>query len=538
MSVQKLFIDGERLTGNAARDKNLSAVLAIYNTVKSSYGPHGLDKMLVSSIGDVAITNDGATILSGMDVKDSASRILIDLAVQQDREVGDGTTSVVLLAAALIENGIALIKDGVHPTIVVSGYKIAFKQATEFVKSTLEKKLKHLSHADLVKVCESTISSKVLRVSSKIFSKIMIDAIHTVKRTAADKTVSYAIEEINVLKKQGRSMDESVFVAGYALNCTPSSKLMPKRVAKARIACLDMDLQHHKMGLSVKISTEAPEDLEKIREQESAVAVNRVKKLVKAGANVVFTTLGISDLCSKVLIEANGMGVRRCRKEDLERIAAMTGTQVYSSFEEVDGSEFTPVLGSAELVALETFGEDQCTVIYHGKAAGSSVILRGPNEQVLDEMERSIHDGLCALKRTLESKTVVVGGGAFETALSVFTSSLALSFKTNEHIAIQKFGEALLRIPKMLLVNAALNANSLLAKLLSEHEKHHWNIGLDLDRGDIRDNLKEGIIEPLDTKLKALRAATEAAISILRIDEVIILADEVSETRGRPQGQG
>ncbi|KAI5189315.1 T-complex protein 1 subunit alpha [Nematocida sp. AWRm77] len=533
MSVQELFIDGERLTGDAAREKFLSSVLAIANTVKSSYGPHGLDKMLVSSIGDVAITNDGATILSGMDAKDSVSRILIDLAAQQDREVGDGTTSVVLLAAALVEHGIALIKSGVHPTIVVSGYKIAFKQSAGFVQSTLEKKLKNLAHGDLVKICESTISSKVLRVSTKIFSKIMIDAIQTVKRTGADKSVQYAIEEINVLKKQGKSMDESVFVAGYAINCLPSSKLIHRKIVRARLACLDMDLQSTKAGLSVKITTETPDTLERIREKETEQAVEKVRKLIKAGANVIMTTMGISDVCNKVLLEGNVMGIRRCKREDLERIAASTGTHVYSSFEEVDGTEFTPVLGVADSVSVETFGEDQCTVVSHGKGTGSSIILRGPNEQVLDEMERSVHDGLCALKRTLESRSVVVGGGAFETALSVFVSTLALSFRTNEQIAIQKFGEALLSIPKTLLVNAALNANDLLAQLLSEHEKQKWDTGLDLDKGTIRNNLKEGIIEPLDTKIKALRAATEAAISILRIDEVIVLAEEKKEGRGK-----
>ncbi|KAI5187597.1 T-complex protein 1 subunit alpha [Nematocida homosporus] len=531
MVVQELFVDGERLTGSAARDMNLAAVLAVASTVRSSYGPHGLDKMLVSKMGDLTITNDGATILASMSVSESAARILIDLAGQQDNEVGDGTTSVVLLAAALIERGLELVSTGVHPTVVASGYKTAFKQAAGFISSTLEKKLKSIGQTDLQKICESTMASKILKLSNRVFSKIMIEAIQTVKRVGADKKVEYAIDEINVLKKQGRSMDESVFVAGYVLNCVPSSRQMVRKVVRPKIVCLDMDLQQMKMGLSVSIATENPAELEQIREKEAHTSTEKVKRLVKAGANVILTTKGISAACTKVLLDAGALGVKRCLRSDLERIAAITGTQVYRSFDEVDGSEFIPILGTADSVSIVNFGEDECTVVNASRGTGSSIVLRGPNEQVLDEMERSVHDGLCALKRTLESKSVVVGGGAFEAALSVYLANLALSFRTNEQIAIQAFGEALLQIPRTLLVNAALDANELLAKLVAEHEKGHWETGLDLDKGEIRNNFKEGVIEPLDTKTKALRAATEAAISILRIDEVIVLADDTQPDR-------
>ncbi|KAI5161524.1 T-complex protein 1 subunit alpha [Nematocida ausubeli] len=526
MSVQELFVDGERLTGRSARSRNLSAVMNIANAVQSSYGPSGLDKMIVSKIGDVSITNDGATILSSLQSTDSAGRILIDLAVQQDIEVGDGTTSVVLLAAALIEYGMSLVEEGVHPTTVVSGYKTAFKHSLGFIRNTLEKKIKHVGHADLLKICESTISSKVIRCSSGLFSKLMVDAVQAVKKTELDKSISYPIEEINILKKQGRSMDESIFVSGYAINCVPSSNLMPTRVNKARIVCLDMDLQQMKMGLSVKIAANTPDDLEKIREKEITASHDKIRKLLKNGVNVIFTTKGISDGCTKLLIEAGALGIRRCKKEDLQRIAATTGTQVYASFEDVSGEEFVPTIGTADSVHIEVLGEERCTVISTSKGIGASIILRGANEQILDEMERSVHDGLCALKRTLESKSVVVGGGAFEAALGVYISNFGLSFGTNEQAAVQKFGEALLHIPKTLLVNAGLDTNAVFAQLLAEHDKCNWDMGLDLEKGTVVDNFKKGVIEPLDTKLKALRAATEAAISILRIDEVIVLGEE------------
>ncbi|KAI5192887.1 T-complex protein 1 subunit alpha [Nematocida minor] len=526
MSVQELFVDGERLTGGAARERNLSAVLSIANTVRSSYGPNGLDKMIISKIGDVSITNDGATILSSLQSTDSAARILIDLAVQQDEEVGDGTTSVVLLASALIEYGIGLIDEGVHPSIVVSGYKTAFKHSVGFIKSTLTKTLKSVGYSDLLKICESTISSKVIRCSTKLFSSIIVDAVLAIKTIELDKSTTYPIEQVNILKKQGRSMDESIFVSGYAINCVPCSNLMPQRINKARIVCLDMDLQQMKMGLSVKITADTPDDLEEIRNKEVTNSHDKIRRLLKQGANVVFTTKGISDGCSKLLIEAGALGVRRCKRDDLERIALITGTKVYTSFDDITGDEFVPVLGTAESVHVEVLGEEKCMVISTPKGMGASIILRGANEQILDEMERSVHDGLCALKRTLESKSVVTGGGAFEAALGTYIYNFGLSFGTNEQVVIQKFGDALLRIPKTLLVNAALDPNEVYAKLLAEHEACNWDTGLDLEMGAVRNNFKAGVLEPLDTKLKALRAATEAAISILRIDEVIVLAED------------
>jgi T-complex protein 1 subunit alpha len=527
MSVQELFIDGERLVGAGAREKNLSSILSVANAVASSYGPHGLDKMLVSKIGDVSITNDGATILGSMETADSASRILVDLAIQQDREAGDGTTSVVLLAAALIENGIKLIEGGVHPTTVVSGYKIAFRQAMKFVGDKLEKKLKVIGQQELTRIVESTISSKVIRNNAPTFSKILVSAIQAIKRVDHNKHAKHDIKEVNILKKQGKSMDESVFVNGYAVNCLAASKLMPTKVAKAKIVCLDMDLQGTKMGLGVKISVDDPEALEEIRQREKKHSADRVTKLVKAGASVIFTTKGINDVCAKILIEAKAMGIRRCKREELVGIARATGTQVYTSLEDIDGTDFVPAFGYADSVYIASFGEDECTIIQGARQNGASIILRGPNEQVLDEMERSVHDGLCSLKRTLECKSVVVGGGAFEAAISVYLKELSLSFGTNEQIVIQKFAEALLKIPKTLLINAALDSNDILSQLVGaqENSQDQMDFGLDLEKGEVRNNFKAGVIEPAESKKKALRAATEAAISILRIDEIIVLND-------------
>lgn len=535
MNSDDLFIDGERLVGRAAREKNLAAILSVANAVSSSYGPHGLDKMLISAANDVSITNDGATILSSMDVCDSASRILVDLARQQDAEAGDGTTSVVILASALIENGVRLIEEGVHPTVVVNGYKVAFKQCMRFAKERLVQKIDPSAVSLLGSVAETTLSSKVLRTSSKLFSKIAVDAVKAIEHLDGNKHPRYDIKEVNILKKQGRSMDESIFVSGYALNCVLASKMMPLKVAKAKIACLDMDLQGTKMGLSVSISVDNPERLEEIRKKETQEARDRIAKLLKEGASVILTTKGISEACIKLIVEAGAMGIKRCKREDLLSIAKATGTHLYSSFEEVDGTEFAPTFGLADSVSVHSFGEDECVLIKGTRQQhGASIVLRGPNEQVLDEMERSIHDCLCALKRTLECPSVVVGGGAFETALSLYISELSLSLGTSEQIVLQRFADALLKIPKTLLVNAALDSHGLLARLLAAQSSAGQSLkpsgqlemGLDLSRGEIRNNFKAGVIEPSDIKFRCLSAATEAAISILRIDEIILLNAE------------
>ena len=544
------MIEGEHQSGEEVRAQNVTAALAISNVVKSSFGPIGLDKMLVDDAGEVTITNDGATILSQLQVEHPAGKVLVELATLQDKEVGDGTTSVVILAAELLRRGNELVKKKIHPTSVIAGFRAAAQECERYVNSTLAVPIEAVDRATLVQVAKTSLSSKIIGDSadSDFFAGMAVDALVRV-RTADGK---YPVKAVNVLKALGRSAKESRVVRGYALNCTVGSQAMPKRIVAPKIACLDMSLAREKFALGVQVLVSDPAKLEALRRREEDIAKERVQKILAAGANVVLVTEGIDDMCLKYFVEAGAMAVRRVKKDDLRRIARATGATVQISLatagEEGEGegegeSEEAfdaSALGSCEEVAQERFGEDEC-LIFKGEAMhAASVILRGANAFMLDEVDRSLHDALCIVKRTLESRAVVVGGGAIDTALSVHLDAYARTLATREQLAIQQFAEALLVIPKTLAVNAAKDALDLVSKLRAAHyaaqtdpenKKKLAHMGLDLVQGVPRDNFKAGVLEPSVCKVKIIKFATEAAINILRIDESVKLSPKPKQSR-------
>lgn len=544
------MIEGEHQSGEEVRAQNVTAALAISNVVKSSFGPIGLDKMLVDDAGEVTITNDGATILSQLQVEHPAGKVLVELATLQDKEVGDGTTSVVILAAELLRRGNELVKKKIHPTSVIAGFRAAAQECERYVNSTLAVPIEAVDRATLVQVAKTSLSSKIIGDSadSDFFAGMAVDALVRV-RTADGK---YPVKAVNVLKALGRSAKESRVVRGYALNCTVGSQAMPKRIVAPKIACLDMSLAREKFALGVQVLVSDPAKLEALRRREEDIAKERVQKILAAGANVVLVTEGIDDMCLKYFVEAGAMAVRRVKKDDLRRIARATGATVQISLatagEEGEGegegeSEEAfdaSALGSCEEVAQERFGEDEC-LIFKGEAMhAASVILRGANAFMLDEVDRSLHDALCIVKRTLESRAVVVGGGAIDTALSVHLDAYARTLATREQLAIQQFAEALLVIPKTLAVNAAKDALDLVSKLRAAHyaaqtdpenKKELAHMGLDLVQGVPRDNFKAGVLEPSVCKVKIIKFATEAAINILRIDESVKLSPKPKQSR-------
>ncbi|KAL9253694.1 T-complex protein 1 subunit alpha-like protein [Drosera capensis] len=436
---------GDRRCGRLVRTK-----MAVANIVKSALGPVGLDKMLVDDIGDVTITNDGATILKMLEVEHPAAKVLVELAELQDKEVGDGTTSVVIVAAELLKRANDLVRNKIHPTSIISGYRV-----------------EKLGKDSLVNCAKTSISSKLIAADSDFFANLVVEAVQAVKMTNACGEVKYPLREADMTKE-------------------------------------------------------------------------RIDKLLKAGADVILTTKGIDDMALKYFVEAGAIAVRHVRKEDMRHIAKATGAMLVSTFADMEGEETfeSSFLGTADEVVEERVADDDVILIKGTKTySAASLIVRGANDFMLDEMERALHDALSIVKRTLESNTVVAGGGAVEAALSVYLEYLATTLGSREQLAIAEFTESLLIIPTVLAVNAAKDATELLAKLREYHhtaqtkanKQHLSSMGLDLYKGTVCNNLEAGVIEPAMSKVKIIQFATEAANTILRIGDMIKLVKDESQ---------
>jgi T-complex protein 1 subunit alpha len=468
------------------------------------------------------------------------------------------------MAAELLKRGADLVRSGVHPTSVIAGYRLAAKEGVRFINESLSIPTADLDGDALASVAATTMASKVVGgADGAAFARIVVDALLAVRRDGVGGgPPTYPVKGVTILKALGGAMSDSSLVRGVALTASRCAQGMPTRVARARVACLDMNLQKARMHMGVSVVVTDPKELEAIREREATIARDRVKALLDAGANVVLTTKGIDDLCAKYFVEAGALAARRVPKDDLKRVARATGAVIVSTLaDDAGGETFDPAwLGSADEVVEESVAGDDVLVIRSGcggangaspaasprvasadaspptsvggGSGGATIILRGANDYLLDEMERAVHDALCAVRRVLECGAVVPGGGAVEAGLSVHLESFATSLGSREQLAIAEAADAVLAVPKALAVNAARDGADLVAKLRAYHAAAQTQpgkarlarSGLDLEAGAVRDSVEAGVLEPAIAKVNALRFAAEAAITLLRVDDLIRVA--------------
>lgn len=527
-----LLLDGERNSGMDVREQNVTACLAIANVVKSSLGPLGLDKMLVDQIGDVTITNDGATILKQLEVEHPAARVLVELADRQDQEVGDGTTSVVILASELLKGANELVKASIHPTTVISGYKIAVKEAVRFIKKHMVYETNDLGEEVFINAAKTSMSSKIIGADSDFFARLCVEACKLSEKTMSDGKKKYLINNVGIIKCSGKSSLDSHVVHGFALQMMRSAQGMPNSVTNPKIACLDFDLRKFRMQMGVQVLVKDVDEMERIKEREAQITRDRIMKLIEAGATVIMTSGGIDDLNAKYMVENGVMGLRRVPKKDLKRIADATGATLLPNLADLEGEETVDPssLGDADIVCEETLGDQQFVYVRGAPHVGAAtLVLRGANEFMLDEIERAMHDSLCVVKRVLETRKVVAGGGAVEAAVSIHLEDFARTLGSREQLAVQQFAQALLVIPRTLAVNAAKDAAELVSRLRAKHSRSQTqadqvglkHTGLDLVKGVLTNSLESGVMEPALSKVKSLRFATEASVTIIRIDDYI-----------------
>ena len=533
MPVVLLKEGSSETKGRDAQKNNIAASKIIAEIVHSSLGPRGMDKMLVDSLGDVTITNDGATILKEIDVQHPAAKMLVEISKTTDNEVGDGTTSAVVLAGALLENAESLIIQGVHPTIIVDGYRKAAKKTKEY----LEEIANIVSASDesiLNKIAKTAMQTKLVRKDSEQLAGLVVESVLSVAEKG-DHRFMIDTDDIKVEKKAGGSIKDCSLVHGVVLDKEVVHGGMPKRITDAKIILVNAALEINKTETDAKINITNPQQLKSFLDEENRMLKNMVDKVIGSGANVVLCQKGIDDMAQHYLAKANILAVRRIKESDLAKLAKATGARIITNLDDV----FEKDLGSAEIVEERKIEEDRWVFIegcVHPKSV--TLLLRGGSQRVVDEAERSIHDAIMVVKDVMEMPSVVAGGGSPETYASTKLRSWSKTLDGREQLAAEKFSDSLEVIPLTLAENAGMDPIDTLTTLRSRQQKGEKWTGIDVMNSDIVDMTTSDIIEPLSVKNQVVSAATEAACMILRIDDVVATAKSAGPPPGGDGGMG
>ncbi|MEM4884622.1 MAG: thermosome subunit alpha [Saccharolobus sp.] len=539
-----LFKEGtSRTSGRDALRNNILAARTLAEMLRTSLGPKGLDKMLIDSFGDVTITNDGATIVKDMEIQHPAAKLLVEAAKAQDAEVGDGTTSAVVLAGALLEKAENLLDQNIHPTIIIEGFKKAYNKALELLpqigtKIDVRDLNSPTTRDSLRKIAFTTLSSKFI-AEGKVVDKIIdmvIDAVINVAEPLPNGGYNVSLDLVKIDKKKGGSVEDSMLVKGLVLDKEVVHPGMPRRVTQAKIAVLDAALEVEKPEISAKISITSPEQIKAFLDEEAKYLKEMVDKLASIGANVVICQKGIDDVAQHFLAKKGILAVRRVKRSDIEKLEKALGARIISSIKDATPED----LGYAELVEERRVGNDKMVFIEGAKNPKAvNILLRGSNDMALDEVERSINDALHSLRNTLLNPVILPGGGAIELELARRLREYARGVGGKEQLAIEAYADALEEIPMILGETAGLEPIATLMDLRARHAKGLVNAGIDAINGKIVDDVYSlNIIEPLRVKAQVLKSATEAASAVLKIDDLIAASPLKSEKKGEGAKEG
>lgn len=507
----------KREKGKDAQFNNIAAAMAISDAVRSSLGPRGMDKMLVDTVGDVVITNDGVTILKEMDVQHPAAKMLVEVAKTQDAEVGDGTTTSVILAGEFLKKARDLIDANVHPTIIAKGYRMANEKAQEVLKETSMKV--SIDDTETLKlIAQTAMISKQVNASKEQFSDLVVDAVRTV--ADKDKKGNYTVDlkNIQTVKKEGASMENSYIVKGLIIDKEPVQPSMPKLVKDAKIALIDAPFEVKKTEIDAKIQITDPNQLNQFIAEEENMLRSMVQKVKEAGANVVFCQKGIDDLAQHFLAKEGIYACRRVKKSDMERLGRSTGANIINKITELTEDD----LGYADTVELQKIEDEEMTFITGVKEPKTvSVLVRGGTKHVADEVERSLVDAWSVVRVAIEDGMMVTGGGSTAMEIAMQLRDYAASVGGREQIAIEAYASAMESIPRTLAENAGLDPIDVLIEMRKQHKGDKRYAGLNPYTGKVEDMKKLNVIEPYRIGKQAINSATDAAIMILRIDDVI-----------------
>jgi len=528
-SVLMLKEGTSRTEGRDAQHANITAALVVAESVRSSLGPKGMDKMLVDGFGDVTISNDGATILDEMDVQHPAAKMLVEVAKTQDDEVGDGTTSAVVLAGELLTKAQNLIDKDVHPTVIVDGYQLANGKALDYLRK-LAIKVNPTDKVMLKKVAKVALASKLLAEHKDFVADLAVSAVlHVSEKSGTGFKAD--VEDVKVEKKPGGSLTDTTLIEGVLLDKEVVHPGMPKRVEDAKIALVNCPLEIEKPEFDAKLNIQNPDQMKGFLDQEEKIMREMVDKIVKVGANVAICEKGIDDMVQHFMAKKGILAVRRVKQSDMEKLVKATGGRILTQLDGLKASD----LGRAGLVEERKVSDDKMTFIEGCKNPKSvSILIRGGTERVVDEAERAIHDALCVVRDVIVEPYVVAGGGAPEAEVARMVRTYAQKLSGKEQLAVQAYADSLEIIPLSLAENAGMDPIDSLMQVRAKHQaKSKW-AGIDPVNGKVADMAKLEVYEPLAVKVQALESAGEAASMILKIDDVI--AASKSKEGGAPKG--